>query len=367
MKNGQLNFGFDRYSLLYIWALFIVVFGVWKPDLFLTTGTLHSIAASQAIVVMLGIAVLIPLACGQFDLSVGATMNLTAITVAVLQTTHGFGMWTSILIALLVGVLVGAVNAFFIVVMGISSFIATLATATILGAVQAIVANQTQPMPPSSKAWTALAQREVFGFQIVVLYMLVLAVVIWWLMRHTPAGRYLYAIGGNVEASRLSGVRVGKWTALSFILAGGISGLAGVLYCSLNGPSLTFGAGLLLPAYAAAFLGSTQIRPGQFNVWGTVIAVYVLATGVRGLQLVTTAQWLNDMFNGTALVAAVGFAVWRQKSTARRAAMPGSTVRPNVDDDSSGPLVAVGAKAVSESAPPNGRQTERANAERGQL
>ena len=106
---------------------------------------------------------------------------------------------------------------------------------------------------------------------------------------------------------------MGRWTWLSLIASSTICGAAGVLYASLSGPSLEFGAGLLLPAYAAAFLGSTQLQPGRFNVWGTVIAVYVLATGVKGLQLVTSVQWLSDMFNGVALIAAVAFAVWRQR------------------------------------------------------
>ena len=154
----------------------------------------------------------------------------------------------------------------------------------------------------------------------VVVALLVLAFIFWWVLDHTPAGRYIYAVGGNPEAARLSGVRVGKWVWISFVISGGVSGLAGVFYSSQNGPSLTFGGALLLPAYAAAFLGSTQVKPGRFNVWGAMIAVYVLATGVRGLSLVTSVQWLNDMFNGIALVAAVAFAVWRQgkASTKRR-------------------------------------------------
>ncbi|HSY16480.1 MAG TPA: ABC transporter permease [Jatrophihabitantaceae bacterium] len=343
MKSRTFTFGFDRFSGLYLWALFIVVFGVWKSSLFLTEDTLHSIAASQAIVAMLGIAVLVPLAAGVFDLSVGSTINLSAVTVAVLQTNHHYGMWTSIAIAVLVGVAIGVINGFLVVVLGISSFIATLGTATVFGAVQAIVANQSQPLPPTSAAWLQLTQRQAFGFQIVFVYLLVLAVLIWWLLEHTPAGRYLYAVGGNSEAARLSGVRVGKWVWLSFVCSGTICGIAGVFYSSLNGPSLTFGAGLLLPAYAAAFLGSTQLRPGRFNVWGTVIAVYVLATGVRGLQLVTTVQWLNDMFNGVALVAAVGFAVWRQKKAAtRRQASrdaPGHRPREARDDTAHSPAL----------------------------
>jgi ribose transport system permease protein len=89
--------------------------------------------------------------------------------------------------------------------------------------------------------------------------------------------------------------------------------VAGVFYGSQSGPSLTFGASLLLPAFAAVFLGSTQLQPGRYNRWGTLLAVYVLATGFTGLQLVTGVQWLNDMFNGVALLVAVSFAVWRQR------------------------------------------------------
>src|SRR3712207_635527 len=240
VKGRQFSFGFDRFSGLYLWALFILIFGIWAPDLFLTTSTLHSVAASQAIVAMLGIAVLVPLAVGAFDLSVGATINLSAVTVAVMQTDHGYGMWTSIMIAVLVGVVVGALNGFLIVVLGISSFIATLASATVVSAVQAIVTNQSQPLPPTDPAWSQLTQRTVFGFQIVVVYLIILALIVWWLLQHTPVGRYIYAVGGDRKSTRLNGVRVGKWVFLSFICSGTIAGVAGVFYSSLNGPSLTF-------------------------------------------------------------------------------------------------------------------------------
>jgi ribose transport system permease protein len=253
-----------------------------------------------------------------FDLSIGATITISAVLVAQLQTKNHWGMWQSIVAAILLGMLIGIVNGFLVVVLKISSFIATLATTTIIGAFTTIITNQTQPLPPTSTTWLNLTQRDLFGFQMVVVYLLVLALLFWWILDHTPAGRFIYAVGGNPEAARLSGVRVGKWVWISFIVAGTVSGIAGVFYSSLNGPSLTFGGALLLPAYAAAFLGSTQIKPGRFNVWGAIIAVYVLATGVRGLQLVTSVQWLNDMFNGVALIAAVAFAVWRQGKAATR-------------------------------------------------
>jgi ribose transport system permease protein len=310
------GFRFDRFSGLYLWAAFLIIFSVWKPDVFPTSTTLHSVAAQQAIGAMMAIAVLIPLAAGAYDLSIGATINFSTILVAVLQVDRHWPMWPAIVASVAACALIGAVNGFLVVKAGVNSFIATLGVAAIVGALQTVVSNQSQPLPPTGEAWTNLTQTQWFGFQAVFWYLIVLAIFVWWLLAHTPVGRYLYAVGGNTEAARLSGVAVGRWTWLSLIASSTICGVAGVLYASLSGPSLEFGAGLLLPAYAAAFLGSTQLHPGRFNVWGTVIAVYVLATGVKGLQLVTSVQWLSDMFNGVALIAAVAFAVWRQRRAA---------------------------------------------------
>jgi ribose transport system permease protein len=313
----QLSFGLHKFSGLYLFALFVVVFGIWKPGLFLSWDTAHSIASEQVIIAMIALGVLIPLATGTYDLSVGATANLSAIVAAWLQDNYHMGPGPAIVFAVLVGAAIGIMNGFIVVRLRVSSFIATLGTASIVAAVETIVANGSQPLPPSSNAWDDLTQFNVGGFQIVVAYMLVLAIVLWWFLDHTPAGRYLFAVGGNYEAARLAGVRVDRWVCVSLVMSGTICGLAGVLFASQNGPSLTFGAAMLLPAYAAAFLGSTQLKPGRFNVWGTLIAVYALATGVQGIQFVTGAQWLNDMFNGVALVAAVAFAVWRQRARSK--------------------------------------------------
>lgn len=311
--------GLDRFSALYLGVIFIAIFGIWTPHLFLTMSTVDSIASSQAIGAMLGIAVIVPLATGVFDLSIGAVVNLTAVITAVLMQRDNWNMWAAIVVAVAVGVVIGVINGFIVVKLRISAFIATLGTATIIGAVQTIVSNQTQPLQPSSALWQNLTQYQVGGFQVIVFYLLVIALFFWWLLDHTPMGRQLYAVGGNMEAARLTGIKVDKWVWVSLVISASLSGVAGVLYCSLSGPSLTFGSALLLPAYAAAFLGSTQLKPGRFNIWGTMIAVYVLAIGIQGLQYVTGVQWLGDMFNGIALVVAVGFASMSPVLKARRA------------------------------------------------
>ena len=327
----RLSFGLERFSGIYLWLSFIVIFGIWTPRLFLSVNTLHSVASEQAVTGMLGLAVLIPLTCGAFDLSVGAIVNLSAVLAASLQTDEHWSLWKAIIVAIAAAMVIGCINGFLVVVLGINSFIATLGMGTIVAAVQVIVTAGSQPFAPSTAAWNDIGQFLVGGFQITVLYLLVIVLIVWWILDFTPMGRYLYAIGGNREAARLSGVRVGKLTWFSLIMSGTIGGIAGVLYSSQNGPSLTFGAGLLLPAFAAAFLGSTQIRPGHFNVWGTVLAVYVLATGVQGLQFITGVQWLGDMFNGVALLVAVGFAVWRQRRGLVESDPPPPRRRPHDD------------------------------------
>jgi ribose transport system permease protein len=319
---------FDRLSGIYLWIVFIVVFGIWAPHTFLTVDTMRSVASTQATTGLLALSVLVPLVAGQFDLSIGANANMTAI-LAVILLNDGMPLPLTLLISVCAGVVVGAVNGFIVVGLGVSSFIATLGTGTILGAVQVIISQNELPGFPESSAWSQLAQHSVGGFQVIVFYLLVVALLVWWFLDFTPAGRYLYSIGGNPEAARLAGVKVRNWTWISLLVSGGLSGLAGVLYAAQSGPSLTFGPSLLLPAFAAAFLGATQIQPGRFNVWGTVLAIYVLATGVQGIEFVANEQWISSMFNGVALLVAVSLAVTRSGRRTwrlRRSSRPGWTI-----------------------------------------
>ena len=237
----KLNPGFDRFSGLYLWALFIIVFGIWVPDQFLTSATLHSVAAQQAVTGIVALAILIPLAAGLYDLSVGATAGLVSVTTVVLMNDHGWSPVPAIAFGMAVAIIIGLTNAFIVVRLGVNSFIATLGMSSILAATQVIVSHNAQPLPPTSTGWNNFTQTTVGGFQIVVLYMLIIAFVLWWLTAHTPAGRYLYAIGGNPEAARLSGVRIERFTTVAFVLSATIAGAAGIMFASLNGPSLNFG------------------------------------------------------------------------------------------------------------------------------
>lgn len=313
MKRSSRSLGFERFSSVYLLAVFIIVFSILSPDVFMSMATLHSVAAGKSVSAILALAIVVPLACGQYDLSVGANINFTTICV-VKFVADGWPIPLAVVAGVVIGAAIGTVNGFVVVKLKVNSFITTLGTASIIGAMQVIVTDNKQPMPPINSAWRDLTQTKFLGFQLIFFYMLVIACVLWWVLTHTPCGRYLHAIGGNQDAARLSGVKVDRYTWLSLVASGALCGLAGVLYGSIAGPSLSFGGSLLLPAFAAVFLGSTQVTPGRFNVWGSVLAIYVLATGVKGLQLLTSVQWLDQMFSGVALVTAVAIANGRRRS-----------------------------------------------------
>ena len=340
MKFLQRGLGFERFSGLYLWGALILAFSLWQPDFFPTSSTVHSIAGERSISAILGLAIIIPLACGAFDLSVGAVANFATINVALLIN-DGWAWPVAGVAAILISTLIGGLNGLLVVRFHVSSFITTLGIGSVITALQIVVTDNLQPAAPnqSNQSWADFTNRTIFGFQIVFLYLLLLAVVLWWVLEHTPAGRYLYAIGSSPDAARLSGVAVNRFTWLSLVASASLAGVGGVMFSSLTGPSLTYGGGLLLPAFAAAFLGSTQIVPGRFNVWGTVLSIFVLATGVKGLQLAyPQAQWLDPAFSGAALVLAVAVAVGRQRSgeerTRKRLSRKGSGPQPDATDAS---------------------------------
>ena len=330
----------DRFSGLYLLVVFVVVFGALRPETFLSMDTVHLLASSQALNGLVAIAVLVPMICGQFDLSVGANANLVAMIAVQLQVVQGAPVAIAVATAVAVGVLVGVVNGFIVVKLGVSSFIATLGIGSVLAAFQTMVTDSQLPMVPESTWWSRITQQEVFGFQVVFAYLIVITALAWWVLECTPVGRYMMATGANPEAARLSGVRTDTWSWLSFVVAGGIAGLAGVLYVSLTGPSVSFGNSLVLPAFAAVFLGSTQLKPGRFNVLGTVLAIFVLATGVLGLQLLTSLSWINDLFNGAAVIVAVALAVARKPGASAR--MRRGPTEPPDDESPSSPHAVTG-------------------------
>lgn len=315
-RNLAVAFGLDRFSGLYVWAALILIFSLWVPSLFDTATNFRIIAGSQAITAIVAMGLIVPVACGAFDLSIAGTMGM-GVCIAVWFQANGHGYFLGIVAALAFGLLVGLVNSFIVVKLHVDSFIGTLGMSSVLSAGTTWVTGGFQVANGISPHFTAIGQNQFLGLQLPVYYMVALAIILWWLLEYTPAGRYLYSVGGNPQAARLAGIRVGRVTTGAFLISGLVAAFAGVMLAAeLGSASPDVGVPYLLPAFSAVFLGATQILPGRVNVLGTLIAIFLLATGVKGLQLAGAPGYINDLFNGVALIIAVALAV---RSTRRKA------------------------------------------------
>lgn len=310
-RRGALRRGlaFRTIGGVYVLLIIIVVFGLLEPDTFLTTQSIKTILNQYAVVGLLALSLVIPLACGVFDLSVGAQASLAGVTVAVLIAQHGMPFGWAIVITMVLGQIVGLFNALVIVGLRIDSFIATLATGAILSAVAVgISGNKTITGPVISGIFQRdVALRSIWGITIPVLYLVVLMFAVGFLLERTKTGRHWYAIGFDTDAARLAGVRTQSLRLGALLTASFISSVAGiVLTAKVSSGTPGAGTPYLLAAFAGAFLGATQFRHGRFNPWGTVLAVLLIGTGEYGLSVSNAPQWAPQVFDGIVLIAAVG-------------------------------------------------------------
>lgn len=303
---------------VYVWIVVIVVFTVWSPDIFATTDTVKNIVNNQAVTGLMALSLIVPLAAAVFDLSVAYTMGVCAIAVAKLLA-DGHGLAVSIGLTMLLALGIGVVNAFVVVGMKIDSFVATLATGALLQSVILMISDQPIASPVLLGGFAKIANSDVAGISAPVLFVVVLAFVLWYVLSHTALGRHVYATGYGLEAARLTGLRPRRIQAGSLLVSAAIAGFAGIVVTSrVTSGSPTIGPPYLLPAFAAAFVGATILARGRFNAWGTIIAVLLLGTGTEGLAVVNAPVWAPSIFVGVVLIAAVGFTGWQRRRSAGR-------------------------------------------------
>ena len=310
----------DRLSGLYALFVLVVVFSIVRPESFATTTNLRVIAAEAAITALVTLGLTIALATDAFDISIGATMTWGIVFVAWLQSAHGVSPAVAILLTVCSGALIGLVNAFIVVRLQVTPIIATMGTSAVITALAFWRADGRSIVTGIPDGFKQVGRADILGVPALVVYLAVIAVALWYLMEHTPLGRFMYATGGNESAARLAGIRVGRMQTVAFLISGTIAAFAGVLLTAKVGSSgINTGAPYLLPAFAGAFLGSTQIKRGRFNILGSLLAVYLLATGVKGLQLIwPSASWVKDFFTGCALIIAVSIAARAARGGTKR-------------------------------------------------
>jgi ribose/xylose/arabinose/galactoside ABC-type transport system permease subunit len=295
-----------RVGMIGAYVVIVIAFAIARPDSFPTLDNLASILDLAAPMILLAVVLTIPMLMGDFDLSFAAVAQLAGAIALYFIAEHHFGVAGAIVIALLVGLVVGFINGMLVAWTGISAFILTLATGSIATGIEFAIAGGRNlglnlPLP-----YLGVERTEVLGVTLPVIIVAVVAIVLWWITRQTVFGRAIHAIGGNAEASYLSGIRIKSTRVAAFILVGLGAGFAGIILTSRAAsyyPNMA--QSLLLPSYAAVFIGAALGSRGQFNVFGTCFGVLFMSTISAGLTMTNQPEWTTNVIWGALLLGAI--------------------------------------------------------------
>jgi ribose transport system permease protein len=307
-------------ALLLLTVLLIVLFSTLMPSTFPTRLTVQSILSDKSIIAFLALAEMTVIAAAQFDLSVGFMVSLLHALAIGLMVNSGLPWPLVVLLVLALGAAIGGLNGVLVRYAKIDSFIATLGVGTVAYGVSGWYTGGEQIIGDLPRGFLLLDQLRVGGLPLSALLVLALALVMWVVFEFLPTGRYLYVIGANERTAELTGIRVNRYVIGAFVVSGLITAVAALLLAArIQVGQSNVGPEYMLPAFVGALLGSTTVRPGRVNVWGTVIAVLILAVGISGIQQLGGAFYVEPLFNGTTLVIAVGMGGWAARRRLRNA------------------------------------------------
>jgi ribose transport system permease protein len=308
----------ERYAIVGIWLVMFVVFFILVGPAFASMGVVRTIFGSQTALVFLAAALLCTLIVSEFvDLAFAPVLGMSATLVPVLYTNVGLNLVLACVIAIAAAMAAYAVIAYVVVIVGVGTIVVTLGMSTLVLGLTQWASNLTT-VGGLPREFADISVLPVLGLPIAFYYGVALMAVFAYVLGYTALGRQMRFIGANREVARLSGVRVDRIRFGSFIVAGLICGVGGVLVAAaVGGFDPNTSHSYLLPTFAAVFLGTAVIRPGLFNPIGALVGIYFLATGILGLQLLGLGGWISNVFYGAALVIAVTISTVLQRRRKR--------------------------------------------------
>ena len=298
----------SRFGVVLAILATFAAFSILRPSSFFTALTLKGILRDCVPLMIVALGITVVLAMNDYDLSVGGLTSLCAVLVVVLLSTDWIGLnWVlAIVLTILIGGLLGLVNGGLIAYVKLPSFILTIASGTVFAGLGLQIVNSQSVYLGISQSFVNLASGSWLGLSHQVFIGLAVLLVAHLFLRHTEWGRHIYAIGGNPEAARLSGLRVQLLRTVGFGIVGVTAAIAAILINSEAGAANpNTGLGLLLPAYAAAFLGSSMFRVGVFTPVGTALGALYLQIIGTGLTILNLSGPIVQMIQGGILIAAI--------------------------------------------------------------
>lgn len=312
----------ERYALVgvLIAAILFFAFDSGTSSSFLTQGNVDNVLRNIAVTGILGMGILVPLVSGYFDLSVPAIAGVANVVVAALLCTYHYPIWLALCLGVAVGPVIGLINGFLFGMLRLNAMIGTLAMYTFLGGVMLAYTKGQEifnGFPTSLGNWGI---SNALGIPWPLWIFLIITLLTWYLVARTPFGRQLAAIGSNEAAARLVGIRLERTIFITFLISSLLGAAGGTLLTIQTGNGdATTGVSYLFPAMSVVFLGQTTIHPGRVNVWGAVVALFLTAVVVNGLSLLGASSWVEQVFDGLALIASLAVSSLISRAQIRRA------------------------------------------------
>jgi ribose transport system permease protein len=301
-----------QYSLPILLVVSILIYSLWGGDVstaFNTSDNWQFIAANQAVSGVLTLGILLTLVSGNFDLSIGNIAGLSSVMTAAAYSHWHFPLVVGLLFGVALGAAVGGMNGFLSTTLRVDPFIITLGTASvILGFLDWYTKGQSiiNGVP---RSLVTFGRENFLGIPDIAWVLGAVALLIYYVLEHTPYGRALHAIGSNRAAAKLVGIRVERTITSAFALTGAFAGVAGVLLLAHTGSgNPTIGPTFTLAALASAFLGAVSFKVGRLNVPGTLVAIFFLGINIAGLTYAGVDNWITEVFTGLTLILAVALA-----------------------------------------------------------
>jgi ribose transport system permease protein len=309
----------SRYGSIAALVILCIIFSIEAPSVFPTTSNVIAILNDVAIYAVIAGGVTLPLAAGEFDLSIGYVASFSGVLVTSFAVKQNLPLFVAVLLTLLICAAIGLINGFIVTRLGVNSFICTLATGTIVvGANYAVSAG----VPITSGLPTAFIDfnlRKIIGIPLPVYVTALVLLVLWIALNRTVFGINIQAIGQNAEAAHLAGVRVARVRLMSLVVSSVCAGGGGIMLAArLGSGEPTAADGYLLTGFAAAFLGSVALRDSEFHIVGTIIGVLTLGVALNGLAVLSVPAFWEYVVQGGLLIGAVALSTLARRYLTRR-------------------------------------------------
>ena len=293
-----------QYGLLIVFGIICLIISLITPQ-FLTLSNLTIIVTQVSINALLAFGVTFVIITGGIDLSLGSIVAVTGVTSAMLAHPDSYPVLIPIVMGLLAGLLMGAFNGFIITKSKIAPFIVTLGTMTI-GRGLALILSDGRPVSNLSDSFNYLGSGTVFGIPFLILIFILVFALCSIILSKTILGRHIYAIGGNEQAARASGINIDRVKLSVYSISGLLAGLAGILLASrITTGQPNAGAGFELDAIAAVVIGGTSTTGGRGTMTGTLIGVLLIGVINNGLDLLNVTSYYQQVVMGIIIIGAV--------------------------------------------------------------